>query len=73
MKIYTQSFIAVLITLFVFISASSAATLIWDASSGTVDGYNVYYGTNASNPSEMVNVGNVTHYSIDSLPLSEDV
>ena len=63
----------VLITVFCVISTSSAANLIWDSSSGSVDGYNVYYGTSATNPSESVNVGNVTQYSIDSLPLSENV
>ncbi len=70
---YTKSFIAVLITYFSLISFCSAATLVWDASTGTVDGYKVYYGTSATNPSESVNVGNVTQYAIDSLPLSENV
>ena len=73
MKIYTKTIILMLIMVFIAISVSSAATLVWDASTGTVDGYNVYYGTSATNPSESVNVGNVTQYSIDSLPLSENV
>lgn len=73
MKIYTKALIMVLIAVFSMISVSSGATLVWDASSGTVDGYNVYYGTSAANPSESVNIGNTTQYSIDSLPLSENV
>jgi hypothetical protein len=73
MKIYTIFLTTALITFYAFISVGSAATLVWDASTGTVDGYNVYYGTSAISPSESVNVGNVTQYSIDSLPLSENV
>ncbi len=73
MKIYTKIIILMLITVFTTITVGSAATLVWDASTGTVDGYNVYYGTSATNPSESVNVGDVTQYSIDSLPLSENV
>lgn len=73
MKIYTKVTIMTLILVFAAISIVSAATLVWDSSSGTVDGYKVYYGTSASNPSSSVNVGNVTQYSIDALPLSENV
>ena len=62
-----------LIMVFASLSVVSAASLAWDPSNGTVDGYNVYYGTSATNPTESVNVGNVTQYSIDSLPLSENV
>ena len=51
----------------------SAANLVWDPSSGTVEGYKVYYGTSASNPSTSVDAGAVTQYSIESLPLSENV
>jgi hypothetical protein len=54
------------------VTLASATNLVWDASSGTVDGYKVYYGTNASNPSTSVDVGNSTQYNIDTLPLSEN-
>lgn len=54
------------------VSIAAAATLAWDSSSGTVDGYKVYYGTNASSPSKSVDVGNTTRYDIDKLPLSEN-
>ena len=73
MKIYTKTIILTLIMIFAAISIGSAATLVWDPSSGTVDGYNVYYGTSATNPGQSVNVGDTTQYSIDSLPLSENV
>ena len=53
--------------------ASSAATLVWDASSGTVDGYKVYWGINSSDQSNSTDVGNVTQYNLDNLPLSEGV
>ena len=72
MKRYATSIILVLITVFIVISEGSAASLVWDASTGTVDGYKVYYGTSSSNPSSTVDVGNTTLYSIDSLPLSEN-
>ena len=73
MKITHYRGILMLIMVFTTITVGSAATLVWDASAGTVDGYKVYYGTGATNPSESVNVGNVTQYAIDSLPLSENV
>jgi len=73
MKIYTKTIILTLIIVFVAITFVSAATLVWDPSSGTVDGYKVYYGTSATNPSKSVNVGDVTQYPVDSLPLSENV
>ena len=73
MKIYTKTTIMTLILVFAAVSIVSAATLVWDSSSGTVDGYKVYYSTSAANPGQSVNVGNTTQYSIDSLPLSENV
>ncbi len=50
-----------------------AANLVWDAATGSVDGYKVYYGTSASNPSNSVNAGSATAYNIDKLNLSENV
>ena len=72
MKRYATSTISALIMVFIMISVGSAATLVWDASSGTVDGYKVHYGTSSGNPTSTVDVGNTTQYSIDSLPLSEN-
>lgn len=50
-----------------------AATLVWDASSGTVEGYRVHYGTSSGNPSSSVDVGSTTQYDLNNLPLSEGV
>jgi hypothetical protein len=60
------------IVFFIMISSGSAATLLWNTGGGTVDGYTVHYGTNSSNPSNNLDVGNTTQYNIDSLPLSEN-
>lgn len=54
-------------------AAGSAATLVWDASSGTVDGYKVHYGTISGNPSNTLDVGNTTLYDLNNLPLAEGV
>lgn len=62
-----------LAAIFAVATMSSAATLMWDQSSGTVDGYNVYYGTNPNSPGQPIDVGNTTQFSIDSLPLTENV
>jgi hypothetical protein len=54
------------------IALSSAATLVWDPNTDTVDGYKIYYGLSASNPSNTIDVGKTTQYSLDSIPLSEN-
>jgi len=72
MKKYTQAFVLVLMMTFIMVSAPSAASLAWDSSSGTVDGYKLHYGTSPTNHPNTVDVGNTTQYSIDSLPLSEN-
>ena len=51
-------------------SAAFSASLQWKASTGEVKGYKVYYGTSSSSPSNKVDVGNATRYSLDSLSLS---
>jgi hypothetical protein len=50
-----------------------AATLHWDPSDGTVDGYKVYYSASKSSPSNSKDVGKVISYNLDKLPLSENV
>ena len=72
MKLYTKSIIVTLILVFAVIPVVSAATLVWDASSGTVDGYKVHYGTSPTNHPNTVDVGSTTQYAIDTLPLSEN-
>ena len=72
MKVYTKIGIIAFLIFFTIISTCFAATLVWDASSGTVDGYIVYYGTSWSNASS-VDVGNTTQFNIDRLPLTENM
>ena len=50
-----------------------AEILVWDPSTGTVDGYRIHYGTSQNNFDNSVDVGNVTEYSLDSLSLAENV
>ncbi len=55
-----------------FCSHAISATLVWNSSSGVVEGYKVYYGTSGSNPTTSIDVGKVTQYSLDVLPLAEN-
>jgi type 1 fimbria pilin len=72
MKIYTKTIILTLILVFAAISVASAATLVWNDSTGTVNGYKIHYGASATNHPNTVDVGSTTQYSIDTLPLSEN-
>ncbi len=64
----------ILFTLIAPTQASAAGTLTWDASSGTVQGYRVYYGTTSGGPySNSSSVGTATSYSLNSLPLQQSV
>ena len=58
---------------FLIISTTNAATLKWDASTGVVNGYKIYYGTSPDAPSQSIDAGNVQQYQIDNLPLSENI
>jgi hypothetical protein len=42
-------------------------TLVWDASTSTVSGYRIYYGTNPSSLTSIVDVGNQTSYAVNGL------
>lgn len=56
-----------------FVVHAFSATLVWDASQGEVDGYYLYYGTSPGDYPNKLNVGNVTQYGLDGLPLSDNV
>jgi hypothetical protein len=45
--------------------------LAWDASSGDTTGYRVYYGLSHGSHPNSQSVGNVTEYTLGSLPLEE--
>ena len=70
---YTVGVLIVMIALLVSPAVILAETLVWDASSGTVEGYNVYYGTNPSDQSNYRDVGNTTQLDLNNLPLSDGV
>jgi hypothetical protein len=70
-----HTLLSLIVTLSLLISPAviEAETLAWDASSGTVEGYNVYYGTNPSDRSNHRDVGNTTQLDLNNLPLSDGV
>jgi hypothetical protein len=49
--------------------SSAATTLAWNASSGVVTGYRIYYGTSQGNYPLSVEVGNITQYPLSNLSL----
>lgn len=54
--------------------ADAAGTLAWNASSGVVQGYKVYYGTANGGPyTGSANAGTATSYVLNNLPLQERV
>jgi len=70
---YFVSISTCLITLLAFAASSPAASLAWDPNTEPVDGYRIYYGTSETAQSQTLNVGNVTSYNLDALPLSENI
>lgn len=51
-------------------STTSSATLTWDTVTGaTVNGYKVYAGEDPNNPSQTINVGNVTSSTVNGLTI----
>lgn len=64
--------VAALIFLLVSVSGVSAGPMLaWEASSGEVTGYRVYYGADQGTYTQNKDVGNVTQYGLSSLPLTE--
>ena len=66
-------FFITVISILIAPSLGLTATLVWDPSSGVVDGYKVYWGTNRYNPTNNIDVGPRAAYNLDLLPLSEGV
>ncbi|GAB6144240.1 fibronectin type III domain-containing protein [Desulfocicer niacini] len=50
--------------------AAEDSILTWDASTGDVTGYKIYYGTSAGNYSYSQDVGNTNQYALDTLTLT---
>ncbi|RPJ02782.1 MAG: fibronectin type III domain-containing protein [Chloroflexi bacterium] len=52
--------------------ARAAGTLMWNPSTGTVQGYKVYYGTTSKGPyTNSATAGTATSYALNNLPLQE--
>jgi hypothetical protein len=51
----------------------SAAILAWDANTDQTDGYKIHYSTDQDNLSQVIDVGTVTSYVLDNMPLSEGI
>ena len=54
------------------VSSGIAATLQWDPVPHAT-GYKLYYGKAAGSYTQSVNVGNVIHYDLDTLPLTQGI
>lgn len=54
-------------------TAAESATLKWDPSAGQVTGYKIHWSQSPSGPAQSRDVGNVTEYSLNLLPLAENV
>ena len=52
-------------------SVFAESKLVWNASSGVVTGYRIYFGPSVGNYPDFKEVGNVTEYPLSGLPLQE--
>ena len=69
MKIILSTAFFTLFQLVIFFSNSFAAevSLAWNPSTGNPDGYRIHYGTSSGNYGQMIDVGNITEYTISGL------
>jgi hypothetical protein len=64
----------ILFSLIAPVQANAAGTLAWNAVTGTVQGYKIYYGTTSGGPyPNSANAGTATSYTVNNLPLQERV
>jgi len=66
-KRLAQVLFIVVAVFFVMPVFAAQVQLAWDASSGQVDGYRIYYGTTQGNHPTKIEVGNVTNYTVTNL------
>ena len=73
MKLKVKSFLITvfLIAIYCINVHASDSILRWDASTGDVSGYTIYYGLSIGNYTFSKDVGNVTQYALDNFSLSE--
>lgn len=57
----------ILMVLVIAVSVNARPTLMWNASTGQVDGYNVYHGNISGDFPVQTDVGNVTEYELEDL------
>ncbi len=55
------------------LDSSAETRLSWDSVSGNVTGYRIWYGKAKDSHTSSKELGNVTEYSLNNLPLEEDV
>jgi len=71
MRNYLVIFILMIIFLIKPCSVFAESTLVWDASSGEVQGYRIYYGMTQGQYDSSKDVGGMTQCSLFDLPLQE--
>ena len=72
MKNIFKVYIAVIILLSSVYPVYAGTVLTWDASTGTVTGYRIFYGTSSGNYTGIEEAGSVTLYPLSNLPLAEE-
>jgi hypothetical protein len=73
LKLRILAFFLLAAFLIILPSSILAETLKWDASSGKVEGYKIYWGTNKYKPTNSRDVGKRRAYNLNKLPLAEGV
>ena len=68
-KNYFVYFVIICILSIAVAAPAAQVHLAWDASSGTVSGYRIYYGNNSGSYPKNIKVGNVTDYVVSNLQM----
>jgi hypothetical protein len=74
-KVRSLFFAFLFLLTFPFLSLNDQAfsgMLTWTLDSGQATGYKIYFGENCNNLQNSIDVGNVSQYAIDTMPLNEN-
>jgi hypothetical protein len=71
-KSFLFYFLLLTLTVFEGYNQAFAGVLSWTTDSGQVTGYRVYYGENCNDMRSFIDVGNVSQYFINTMPLIEN-
>ena len=71
-KSFLFYFLLSTLTVFEGYNQAFAGVLTWTTDSGQVTGYRVYYGESCNDIRSFIDVGNVSQYSINTMPLNEN-